>query len=220
MLVEVKRDGEAVVADRVRLGGAFVGGHQAQHRERHGDERQHDRKASRDPREVERDPRPAGYHEVAEDACRQIGRARRGPERRGDDETELGHRIAQAGEDARAPRRTVARRVEGVEGQPQAEDEDGKAQREQEHGDHEAPALAQLELLRRDEVPGRDPRTGPRNRTASGPPTSTGEATRRFRGRARDGRNGATRTGHACSPNRLVTDKNQSSSDVCTSCRR
>ena len=97
-LVEVGRHGEPVDADRGRLRDALVPGDQAHHGEGHGHERQQDSQAGRDPGQVERETGAADGDEVAEDPVGEVRSSRRGPQCRGDDEAELGHRIAQEAE--------------------------------------------------------------------------------------------------------------------------
>ena len=208
-LAELGRDGDPVDANRGRLRGAREAGHQAHDGEGHGDQRQDDRQAGRDPGQVEREARAAGDHQVPEHPVGQVRRSRRGPEGRGDDEPELGHRLAQELEHRRTAGRPVALRVDHVEQQPDAQDEDRQAHGQQ-HGDHhEAAPFPQLKVLRGDQAPARDPRPVP---AGDGGTIRPGTARRRDRGvhRRACGR-GRRVLGHDCSPRRLVTDKNQSS---------
>ena len=207
-LAELGRDGDPVSGNRRRLRGARVTGHQAQQGKGHGDQRQDNRQAGRDPGQVQRDARAAGDHQVPEHPVGQVRRSRRSPEGRGHDEPELGHRLAEELETSRAAGRPVALRVGQVEHEPDTQDQDGQADDQQGGNHHEGAPFPQLKVLGGDQPPARDPRPVP---AGDGGTFRPGSARQDGDGHRRACRRGRRVLGHGCSPRRLVTDRNQSS---------
>ena len=207
-LVEIVRGGHAVEAGRRGVRGAFVACDQAVHHEGQSHERDGDGQAGRDARQVEGQPGPAGDDQVAEHAVGQVGRPGRRAESRGGDEPELVDQVGGLGEKLRAAGQRIAVRIDRVEQQPEAVEQDRRHDDQHHHGDHEAAALADLQVLGGDEIPGGQPGACPRHP----PPAGRGRFGSSLGQRGLGG-------GHDGSPSRLVTDKNQSSSDVWTSRR-
>jgi len=74
-------------------------------------------------------------------------------------EPELSQRIAQEGEHGGRAGRSVAVRVDRVEHEPEAEDQDRQAHGQHRYDDHEDAPFPQFEVLGRDQPPGGQPRS-------------------------------------------------------------
>ena len=172
------QSGRKVDALIVDLGGCGEHAHRTDDGEADGDQRYHDGQAGRYPRQVERQPRPAGHHQVTEHPLGEVDRSGRAAQGGGHDEAEdvedAGH---QGVEDVLAAGRPVGLRCKRVGQQADGEEDGGDADGDEDQGHHQTPPPAQLHEPGGDHPTGRDPRAPSVGSVTQGIGAGTGAST-------------------------------------------